>query len=180
MKHYREDIKNYNILNLGNFQFQSSEILPNAKLAYKTYGELNSQRDNAILIPVPVNGTHETAAEIHMAGEGRSISADRHFIIIPDMFGNGLSSSPSNADDPFQGPDFPAVTIYDNVKAQHDLVTETLGISKLKLVTGFSMGGLQTYHWAALYPDMVETFVPICGSSICSVHNWLFFETLTA
>ena len=58
MKHYREDIKNYNILNLGNFQFQSSEILPNAKLAYKTYGELNSQRDNAILIPVPVNGTH--------------------------------------------------------------------------------------------------------------------------
>ena len=180
MKHYREDIKNYNILNLGNFQFQSSEILPNAKLAYKTYGELNSQRDNAILIPVPVNGTHETAAEIHMAGEGRSISADRHFIIIPDMFGNGLSSSPSNADDPFQGPNFPAVTIYDNVKAQHELVTETLGISKLKLVTGFSMGGLQTYHWAALYPDMVENFVPICGSSKCSVHNWLFLESLTA
>ena len=83
---------------------------------------------------------------------------------IPDMFGNGLSSSPSNTDDPFQGPDFPTVTIYDNVKAQHKLVTETLGISKLKLVTGFSMGGLQTYHWAALYPEMVENFVPICVS----------------
>ena len=72
----------------------------------------------------------------------------------------------------------PDVTIFDNVIAQHKLITEVLGISKLKLVTGFSMGGLQTYHWAAMFPDMVENFVPICGTAKCSTHNWLFLESL--
>ena len=94
------------------------------------------------------------------------------------MFGNGLSSSPSNTSNPFHGPNFPAVTIYDNIQAQHKLITEGLGISKIRLVTGFSMGGLQTFHWAAMYPDMVENFVPICGTAKCSGHNWLFLESL--
>ena len=94
------------------------------------------------------------------------------------MFGNGLSSSPSNTSAPFNGPNFPAVTIYDNIEAQHKLLTEGLGISKIRLVTGFSMGGLQTFHWAAMYPDMVENFVPICGTAKCSGHNWLFLESL--
>jgi homoserine O-acetyltransferase len=96
------------------------------------------------------------------------------------MFGNGLSSSPSNTPSPFSGPDFPAVTIYDNVRAPHALVTEELGISNLKLVTGFSMGGLQTYHWAAVYPDMVDNLVPICSAAKCSGYNWLFLDSLAA
>tara|TARA_Y100001934_G_scaffold85937_1_gene106794 strand:- start:103 stop:1134 length:1032 start_codon:yes stop_codon:yes gene_type:complete len=178
MEHYRASIKDYEIFDLGDFRFQSGQVLPNSKLAYKTYGELNSKRDNAILIPVPVNGSHESTADIHMKGDGRAISPKKHFVIIPNMFGNGLSSSPSNTPPPFSGPKFPDVTIFDNVIAQHKLITEVLGISKLKLVTGFSMGGLQTYHWAAMFPDMVENFVPICGTAKCSTHNWLFLESL--
>ena len=105
--------------------------------------------------------------------------AELAVIIAPDMFGHGLSSSPSNRPPPFEGADFPAVTIYDNVRTQQKLVTEKLGVSKLKLVTGVSMGELQAYHWAAMYPHMVENVVPICGTAKCSGHNRLFLESLS-
>ena len=180
MSHYRDGVTDYETLLLGAFEFQSGQVLPDTKLTYKTYGSLNSDHSNAVLIAVPVNGTHEDAAAIHIEGDERAINPNEHFIVIPDMFGNGLSSSPSNTPAPFDGPNFPTVTIYDNVRAQHALVTEQLGISKLKLVTGFSMGGLQAYHWAAMYPDMVENVVPVCGAAKCSNHNWLFLESLAA
>ena len=180
MAHYRDSVSNYDLLNLGDFEFQCGAVLNDANLAYKTYGKLDDEGSNAVLIAVPVNGTHQDAASIHIEGENRAITPEKHFIIIPDMFGDGLSSSPSNTQSPFEGADFPSVTIYDNVRAQHILVTEKLGISKLKLVTGFSMGGLQSFHWAAMYPDMVENVVPICGSAKCSAHNWLFLESLAA
>ena len=178
MPHYRDSISKYEIFNLGDFEFQGGTVLPNAKLAYKTLGTLNEDKSNVILLPHPVGGTHENSEQIYLEGENRAISPEKHFIIAPNMFGNGLSSSPSNTSNPFHGPNFPAVTIYDNIQAQHKLITEGLGISKIRLVTGFSMGGLQTFHWAAMYPDMVENFVPICGTAKCSGHNWLFLESL--
>jgi homoserine O-acetyltransferase len=96
------------------------------------------------------------------------------------MFGNGLSSSPSNTPEPYNGPRFPNVTAYDNVRAQHRLVTEKFGIKKIKLVTGWSMGALQTFHWGALYPDMIEYILPFCGSAKCSRHNYVFLEGVKA
>ena len=153
MAHYRESIRDYEILNLEDFEFQSGITVPNVKLAYKTYGTLNNEADNAILLLHGVSGTHESAASVLIKGRKRAISPQKHFIIAPNMFGNGLSSSPSNTPPPFEGADFPPVTIYDNVRAQHKLVTEELGISKLRLVVGSSMGGLQSFHWAAIYPD---------------------------
>ena len=80
----------------------------------------------------------------------------KYFIIIPNMLGNGLSSSPSNTPEPYNGPRFPLVTAYDNVRAQHRLVTEKFGIEHIRLVIGWSMGALQTFHWGALYPDMMD------------------------
>jgi homoserine O-acetyltransferase len=109
-----------------------------------------------------------------------ALDPDTYFIIIPNMFGNGLSSSPSNTPEPYNGPRFPNVTAWDNVRAQHRLVTETFGIRKIRLVTGWSMGALQTFHWGALYPDMVERILPFCGSAKCSRHNFVFLEGVKA
>jgi homoserine O-acetyltransferase len=103
-----------------------------------------------------------------------------YFIIIPNMLGNGLSSSPSNTPEPYNGPRFPKVTAYDNVHAQHRLVTEVFGIATLPLVVGWSMGALQTFHWGALYPDMVQRIAPFCGSAKCSRHNFVFLEGVKA
>ena len=91
------------------------------------------------------------------------------------MFGNGLSSSPSNS------PDFPPlVTIFDNVQVQHRLLTEQFGIERLACVYGWSMGALQAYHWAALFPDAVERVVVNCGVARTSVHNQVFLKSLMA
>ena len=85
----------------------------------------------------------------------------KYFIIVPNMLGNGLSSSPSNTPPPYDKARFPNVTFYDQVQQQHKLVTEKFGIETLPLVTGWSMGAGQTYQWAVSYPDMVSGGVPV-------------------
>ena len=173
-------MSDYKVFKLKAFKFQCGTVMPDAALAYQTYGTLNSDRSNAVILGVPVVGTHKDAEVIHLQGRNRAINPNQHFIVIPNMFGNGLSSSPSNAPEPFNSSNFPPVTIYDNVMAQHQLVTKELGLSKFKLAAGFSMGGQQAYHWAAMFPDMIENVAPICSSAKCSAHNWLFLQGLVA
>jgi pimeloyl-ACP methyl ester carboxylesterase len=83
---------------------------------------------------------------------GRALNPGRYFIVVPNTLGNGLSSSPSTTAAPFDGPSFPSVSVLDNVRCQHRLFTEHLGIDHLRLVVGFSMGAQQAFHWGALYP----------------------------
>jgi hypothetical protein len=80
-----------------------------------------------------------------------ALDPDKYFIVVPTLFGNGVSSSPSNMPGPYGGPRFPGVTMYDNVLAQHRLLTEKFGVERIKLVTGFSMGAIQTYHWGRCF-----------------------------
>ena len=72
------------------------------------------------------------------------------------------------------------MTLYDNVKVQHRLVTEKFGISSIELVTGWSMGAQQTYQWGALFPDMVKRIAPFCGSAKTARHNFVFLEGVKA
>jgi homoserine O-acetyltransferase len=159
-------------------RLQRGATLRNCQLAYKTFGRLNADKSNVVVYPTWYSGQH-TDNE-WLIGPGMALDPDTYFIIIPNMFGNGLSSSPSNTPEPYNGPRFPNVTAWDNVRAQHRLVTETFGIRKIRLVTGWSMGALQTFHWGALYPDMVERILPFCGSAKCSRHNFVFLEGVKA
>ena len=168
----------YEIYDLGDVRFQSGATLRGCKLAYKTFGKLNAAKDNVVVYPTWYSGQHQDNE--WLVGKGMALDPDKYFIIIPNMFGNGLSSSPSNTPEPYNGPRFPNVTAYDNVRAQHRLVTEKFGIKKIKLVIGWSMGALQTFHWGALYPDMIEYILPFCGSAKCSRHNYVFLEGVKA
>lgn len=164
----------YEIFELGDVVLQSQQTIRNAKMAYKTYGTLNAAKDNAIVYPTWYSGQHyenEWLISPEMA-----LDPGKYFIIVPNMFGNGLSSSPSNTPEPMNKARFPKVTAYDNVRQQYRLVTEKFGIESLELVTGWSMGALQTYHWGALYPDMVKRILPFQGSAKCSRHNFVFLE----
>jgi len=163
---------------LGDVVLQSGATLWQAKLAYSTYGTLSPARDNVVLIPTFYAGQH-TDVELMMAA-GRAIDPARYFVVVPNMLGNGLSSSPSNTPPPFDRAAFPRVTIHDNVICQHRLVTEHLGIARIRLVTGFSMGAQQAFQWGALYPDMVAAIAPICGNARTSPHNFVFLEGLKA
>ena len=168
----------YEIFELGNLTLQSGATLRNAKLAYKTYGTLNADKSNAIVYPTWYSGQHYDNE--WLIGEGMALDPQKYFIVIPNMLGNGLSSSPSNTPQPYNKARFPNVTFYDNVRAQHQLVTEKLGIEKIALVVGWSMGAGQTYQWAVSYPDMVERILPFCGSAKTSLHNIVFLEGVKA
>ncbi|KXS10061.1 alpha/beta hydrolase fold protein [Gonapodya prolifera JEL478] len=163
---------------LGQFKFQSGGSLPRLVLAYKTFGKLNSSKDNAIVFPTCYAGLWQD--QVWLIGAGKALDPNNYFIVIPCLFGGSQSSSPSNTPDPYYGPRFPNITIYDNVVAQHKLVTEYLGVRRIKLVVGWSMGAQQTFQWAALYPNVVERIAPFCGSSKTSVHNQIFLEGVKA
>ena len=168
----------YDIFDLGDVALQSGATLPSARLAYKTYGSLNARGDNVIVLPTFYTGTH-----IRNEGYLQAIPAldpSRYFIVSINLFGNGLSSSPSNTLSPFDGPRFPDVTVHDNVFCQHRLLTERLGACRIALVAGWSMAGCQAYEWAAQFPDMVDAILPFCASARTSPHNKVFLDGVKA
>ena len=138
-------MNDYETFDLGDVALQHGPTLRDAKLAYKTYGELNGEKSNAIVYPTWYSGQHPDNE--WLIGPGMALDPNRYFIIIPNMLGNGLSSSPSNTPPPYDKARFPHVTTCDNVALQHRLVTEVFGIEKLALVTGWSMGAQQTFQW---------------------------------
>ncbi len=171
-------MEDYEIFELGELKLLSGDVLQSAKLSYKTYGALNSNGDNVILLPTFYTGTH--VRNEGFFGSGRAIDPNKHFIISVNMFGNGLSSSPNNTPSPQDGPLFPLVSLWDNVACQHKLLTEHLGVKQLALVVGWSMAGCQAYQWAAQFPEMVKAILPFCSSAKTSPHNFVFLEGVKA
>ena len=168
----------HEVFELGDVVLQSGRTLRGARLAYKTYGRLDADKSNAIVYPTWYSGRHWENE--WLIGPGRGLDPERWFIVVPNMLGNGLSSSPSNTPPPQDRARFPDVTMYDNVECQHRLVTEHLGIERLQLVLGWSMGAGQTYQWAVSHPEMVPRILPFCGSSKTSPHNQVFLEGVRA
>ena len=168
----------YAVHDLGNVRLQGGAMIRGCQMAFKTFGTLSPAKDNVVVYPTWYSGQHYENE--WLVGPGMALDPAKYSIIIPNMLGNGLSSSPSNTPEPYNGPRFPHVTAADNVRAQHRLVTEKFGIERVRLVVGWSMGALQTFHWGALYPDMVERIAPFCGSAKCSRHNFVFLEGVKA
>lgn len=166
----------YEIYNIGDFDLEEGGKIPECKLAYATFGELNEAKNNAILITTWYSGTSKMM-ETYI-GKGRALDPDKYFIIIINQIGNGLSSSPHNTPPPYDMANFPEVRISDDVRAQHKLLTEKYGIEQLALVTGGSMGAQQTYEWAVRYPNMVKRAAPIAGTAKNTPHDFLFTEIL--
>jgi homoserine O-acetyltransferase len=171
-------VSDYEIFEAGDVVLQSGLTYRGARLAYKTYGTLNRTRSNVIVHPTSYGAQHPDLE--WQIGAGKALDPTRYFIIIPNMFGNGLSSSPSNTPAPFDRGRYPHFTMADNVRLQHRLLREVFGIERVKLVYGFSMGGQQTFHWGALFPEMVEAIAPVCGSAKTSPHNFVFLEGVKA
>jgi homoserine acetyltransferase len=153
-----------------------------AKLAYWIIG---SSTNPAILLPSCYGGTLASTSpwlySLDSGGIGTEtddapISSSKFFIIVTSLLGGGESSSPSNTAAPYDGPRFPRLTYEDNIRLQHALCTEVLGVTQLFAYIGFSMGGQQAYHMAALMPDFVQHAVCIAGSAQTSAHNWSFLE----
>ena len=160
---------------IANFDLQCGQTLPQVELVYQTYGELNDDRSNAILYPTSYGAQHPDIDWL-IRPDG-ILDPTKWFIIIPNMFGNGLSTSPSNNPACKLAPDF-WFTHLDNIRAQEQLLTQVFGIEQLALVYSWSMGAQQAYHWGALYPDRVARIVAVCGTAKTTEHNRIFLESL--
>ncbi len=141
----------------------SGEAIHDCRLGYRTFGQLNEDRSNAILFPSWFTGTTEDLLKFGYIGPGLIADSTSYFIIAVDAFGNGVSSSPSNSESQ-HGADFPVLRIEDMVKAQHRLLIEVLNIPRLHAVIGISMGGMQALEWAVRYPAFMDKAVSVVGT----------------
>jgi homoserine O-acetyltransferase len=170
-------------------QLDSGHLLSPLEIAYTTYGTLNAERSNAILICHALTGDQysatpnpETGREgwwTTMIGPGKPVDTDRYFVITPNVIGGCMGSSGPNRPNPatgrLYGIDFPVITIADMVRAQARLV-DHLGIRTLFAVMGGSMGGMQTLEWAASFKDRVFAALPIATAARHSSQNIAFHE----
>ncbi len=164
-------------------------LLPTLTVAYRTYGKLDAERSNAVLVCHALTGD-QYVAETHpitgkggwwdeLVGPGRAVDTRRFFVICANVLGGCLGSTGPRSirdggDEPW-GTDFPPVTIRDMVRAQKRLA-EHLGIERLFAVIGGSMGGMQVLEWAATYPEAVFAAVPVAAAAYHSAQNIAFHE----
>ena len=159
------------VLDLGDTEVENGGVIRDAKLSWQAHGTLNERRDNVIVYPCSYTATHEDLS--WLIGPDGVLDPTRWFIVIPDMFSNGRSSSAAT------DADFPSlVTMRDNVTAQHRLLTERFRVTEVAAAYGFSMGAGQSYHWAAMYPELVRRAIVVCGSARTAVHNKVFLSGL--
>ena len=178
-----------NIRLLGPVRLDSGAQLAPVEMAYETYGTLNAEKSNAILICHALTGdqyvasTHPVTGKSgwweRMVGPDKPVDTSRYFVICANVIGSCLGSSgPATvnpATDKPWGMEFPVLTISDMVKAQAILL-DHLGIERLHAVIGGSMGGMQALTWAALYPERVKAAVVIASAARHSAQNIAFHE----
>jgi homoserine O-acetyltransferase len=158
-------------------------------IAYQTYGTLNSERSNAVLVCHALSGD-QFVAETHpitgkagwwslIVGPGLPIDTNQYFVICTNVLGGCMGTTGPKEINPATGRpyglDFPVITIADMVRAQKRLV-DHLGINQLFCVIGGSMGGMQVLEWAARWPDRVYAAVPIAAAARHSTQNIAFDE----
>lgn len=173
------------------FQLESGEGLKSITLAYETYGTLNPDKSNAILVAHALSGDAH-AAGVHlgkddpgwwneMIGPGKAFDTDKYFIICSNVLGGckgstGPSSLNPATDKPY-ALDFPFITLADMVQAQRHLI-DYLGIDQLLCVAGGSMGGMQVLQWVASYPQRVRSAIPIATALKHSPQQIAFNEVI--
>ena len=159
---------------IANFRTEGGVVLPLARIVYGTYGHLNADRSNTVLLP------SHYMANYHgyewLIGSEKALDPGKLFLVATELFGSGGSSSPSNTPEPFHGPRFPQMTIRDNVEAVHRLLVEELKVTHLKAVIGFSMGAQQAFQWAVSYPEFADRIVATSGTAKTYPHGIVRLE----
>ncbi|PXA95513.1 homoserine O-acetyltransferase [Nostoc sp. 3335mG] len=173
----------------GPLRLDGGGLLSPVDIAYETYGALNGDASNAILICHALTGDHHVASDhpvtgkpgwwVKLVGPGKPIDPARHFIICSNVLGSCLGSSGPATVNPATGAPwamtFPVITIRDMVRAQAMLL-DHLGVQRLSAVVGGSMGGMQALSWAATYPERVASAVVIAATARHSAQNIAFHE----
>jgi homoserine O-acetyltransferase len=150
---------------LGTCTLVSGKVIEDCLVSYRTFGTLNAEKSNAVLMPTWLYGTSEDLIPFFgsKTSPNQLVDTSRYFGIAVDALSNGVSSSPSNSKTQ-HGTRFPAITITDDINAEYRVMTEVLGLRHLHAVLGLSMGGEQTFAWAVAHPEFFDLAIPILGT----------------
>ncbi|MEI6295199.1 MAG: homoserine O-acetyltransferase [Actinomycetes bacterium] len=158
-------------IKIGDLTLESGEVLPDITIAYQTWGELNADRNNAILVNHALTGWSDVPGWWpSIVGPGLALDSNKYFIICPNVIGGCQGSTgPSSLapDGKRWGSRFPVITIRDMVAAEL-LVTDLLGIKSYVLAVGPSLGGMRSLEWAIDHPDRVEAICTIGSSAVAT------------
>ena len=191
-------------LNDETFSLKCGDVLPGIEIAYQSWGTLNEDGSNAILLSHALSGSHHASGynpdlpeagelwkeELHAGwwdefmGPGKALDTDEYFIVCANYLGGCYGTTGPRSINPASGKPygskFPQLSVSDQVKMQAALI-DALGISKLRAVVGPSVGGLVALSFAATYPDRVKTVIPIASGLKTTVLNRLIlFEQILA
>jgi len=162
------------LASLGEFTLQSGAVLHDFRIGYRTLGKLNADKSNAVLWPTWLGG--KTDDLLQFIGPEKVVDSSKYFVILVDSIGNGISTSPSNsATRPRMK--FPNFSILDMVESEHRLVTDVLQLRHLHAVMGLSMGGMQTFEWAVVYPEFMDVTIPMEGSPQSTSYDKLLWTS---
>jgi homoserine O-acetyltransferase/O-succinyltransferase len=161
---------------LGDCKLSNGQVIEKCRIGYRTYGKLNADRSNVVLFPTWYNG--QTGDMEGLVGRGRLIDSDNYFVVTIDALGDGVSSSPSNAEAGQRGTRFPKFAIADMVDIEHRLAVEVLHVNHVHAVVGISMGGMQTFEWAARFPHFMNVAIPLMGSPWLTSNDRLTFSIM--
>ncbi|MFT5483278.1 MAG: homoserine O-acetyltransferase [Halieaceae bacterium] len=164
------------LASIGDLQLESGETIFDCKIGYRTSGTLNANKSNVIVMPSWFTGTTEDLLKYKLIGPGKLADTNTYYVISIDALSNGVSSSPSNSAKQM-GANFPATSVNDMVNSQHIMLTKVLDIHHAKAVIGISMGGMQTFAWMGLYPDFMDSAVPIDGSPKMTSYDLVQWKT---
>ena len=159
---------------LGDFKLQSGIVIRDFHIGYRTVGKMNADKSNVILWPTMLGGRTEDL--LQYIGPERVIDSSKYFVILVDSIGNGISTSPSNSSSQPKMK-FPKFTIRDMVESEHRLLTEVLRLTHLHAVMGLSMGGMQAFEWAVVYPDSMDLTIPMAGSPQSTSYDKLLWTS---
>jgi homoserine O-acetyltransferase len=152
----------------GPFHLEAGACLPEITVAYRTWGSLNRDGTNAVLVCHPLTGSADLDRWWpHLLGPGRAFDPEADFVVCSNVLGSCYGTtgpvSPGPGGDRLWGPDFPQITIRDMVRVEAELLDQ-LSVKRVRLVVGGSLGGMQALEWGAMYPERVDAIAPIAVS----------------
>jgi homoserine O-acetyltransferase len=160
---------------LGNFKLENGGTINNCRIGYRTFGKINSDSTNIILVCTWFSGRSESVSSVFCNKDG-FIDTTTFYVIVVDALGNGISSSPSNYKEKGAAV-FPSISIADMVDVQHRLLTKHLRLKHLHAVAGISMGGMQAFQWLVSYPDFMNKAISINGTPRQSSYDKLLWNS---
>lgn len=160
--------------NLGDCKLESGEVIKDCRIGYRTFGTLNADKSNAVVILLPIWNERENSG-LTLYNEALWLDPAKHFVIVIDTIGNKVSIGPDNSKAQ-PGATFPKLSVRDMVEINRRLLKEELKLNKVYAILGEHLGGMQALQWMIAYPDEMEKVIAVTTTPKTDAWDYLGWQ----